>query len=59
MKIYVTSHRIQSRSRLGTYRTSAVTHPDVTFNVKRRRSRESERFHVGKHLGFEYLALAP
>jgi len=42
-----------------TYRTSAVTHPDVAFNVKRRWPGESERFHVGEHLGFKNLAFAP
>lgn len=42
-----------------TYRTSAVAHPNVALDVKRRRSGESESFHVSKHLGLEHLALAP
>lgn len=50
--------RLTARGRQA-YRTSAVAHPDVTFDVEGRRSGEPERFHVGKHLGLEHLAFAP
>lgn len=42
-----------------TYRTSAVTHSDVAFNVKRRWPCEPERFHVGEYLSLKHLAFAP
>lgn len=42
-----------------TYRTSAMTHSDVTFNVKRRWPCEPERFHVGEYLGLKHLAFTP
>lgn len=36
-----------------------MAHTNVAFDVERRRSSESECFHVGKHLGLEHLAFAP
>lgn len=50
---------LMSEFDLVTYRTSAMTHPDVAFNVKSRRSSEPERFHVSEYLGLEHLAFAP
>jgi len=36
-----------------------MTHPDVTFDVKRRAAGKTERFHVGKHLRFVQSSVTP